>query len=88
MPQNFAMPGTKLQKRQKLRMLTSTIAGKRSARGWLSRGSTCILFKTLVGHESIKTTERYAHHCPSSLRPSVRAVDDYNNITTAEAVND
>ena len=43
---------------------------------------------TLAGHESIKTTQRYAHHCPSSLRPSVRAVDDYNNITTAEAVND
>ena len=52
------------------------------------QGIDLYTMKTLSGHESIKTTERYAHHCPSSLRPSVRAVDDYNNITTAEAVND
>lgn len=43
--------------------------------------------KTLAGHESIKITERYAHHCPSSLRPSVKALDDYYNTTTAEVVN-
>ncbi len=36
----------------------------------------------LLGHKSIKTTERYAHHCPKSLRPSVRALDDCYNFTT------
>ncbi len=31
--------------------------------------------KELLGHESIKTTERYAHHVPESLRPSVMFLD-------------
>jgi len=31
--------------------------------------------KELLGHESIKTTERYAHHYPESLRPSVMVLD-------------
>jgi len=30
----------------------------------------------LMGHKSIRTTERYAHHYPESLRPSVRALDE------------
>jgi len=29
-----------------------------------------------MGHESIKTTERYAHHYPESLRPSVMVLDE------------
>jgi integrase len=39
----------------------------------------------LMGHRSIKMTERYAHHCPASLTPSVKVLDDYYNFTTAEA---
>jgi len=31
--------------------------------------------KELMGHESIRTTERYAHHYPESLRPSVMVLD-------------
>lgn len=27
----------------------------------------------LMGHKSVRTNERYAHHYPESLRPSVRA---------------
>ena len=42
--------------------------------------------KELMGHESIKTTERYAHHYPESLRPSVMVLDtipDMKQIETA-----
>lgn len=37
--------------------------------------------KKLLGHRDIKTTQRYAHHFPESLRESVEALDgfgDYN----------
>jgi integrase len=33
--------------------------------------------KNMMGHKSIKTTERYAHHAPGSLRPAVVALDDF-----------
>ncbi len=33
--------------------------------------------KQLLGHKSIKMTERYAHHYPESLRPSIAALDGY-----------
>jgi site-specific recombinase XerD len=37
--------------------------------------------KQMMGHRSIKTTERYAHHAPESLRPSVRVLDEcYNRL--------
>jgi integrase len=38
-------------------------------------GVNLYAIKELLGHESIKTTERYAHHCPVSLRPSVMVLD-------------
>jgi integrase len=33
--------------------------------------------KNMMGHRSIKTTERYAHHAPESLRPAVGMLDDF-----------
>jgi site-specific recombinase XerD len=36
----------------------------------------------LLGHEDISTTQRYAHHCPDSLRSSVDALEKYYNFTT------
>lgn len=36
----------------------------------------------LLGHKDIRTTQRYAHHYPESLRPSVRALDDCYNFAT------
>lgn len=33
------------------------------------------IVKELLGHESIKTTERCAHLCPVNLRPSVMVLD-------------
>lgn len=41
----------------------------------------------LLGHERISTTERYAHHYPESLRPSISALDDCYNFATVEEGN-
>ena len=36
----------------------------------------------LLGHRSIKMTERYSHHYPESLRESIRALDEcYKSVT-------
>ncbi|HXX53063.1 MAG TPA: site-specific integrase [Thermodesulfovibrionales bacterium] len=40
--------------------------------------------KELMGHESIKTTERYAHHYPESLRPSVMVLDEVPDMEKME----
>ncbi len=42
--------------------------------------------KELMGHESIKTTERYAHHYPESLRPSVMVLDEVPDMKKLEAM--
>lgn len=40
----------------------------------------------LLGHKTIRMTERYAHHYPESLRPSINVLDDcYNSATVEEA---
>ncbi|MGO9613267.1 MAG: site-specific integrase [Dissulfurispiraceae bacterium] len=37
----------------------------------------------LIGHKSIKTTERYAHHCRQSLEAHVKALDScYGEVIT------
>ena len=36
----------------------------------------------LLGHSEISTTQRYAHHCPESLRHSVEILENYYNFTT------
>ena len=39
----------------------------------------------LLGHKDIKTTQRYAHHCPESLRDGVDILEvDYNLTTMAK----
>jgi site-specific recombinase XerD len=38
----------------------------------------------LLGHEDISTTQRYAHHCPDSLRSSVDALEKYYDFTTVD----
>ena len=39
----------------------------------------------LLGHQDIKMTQRYAHHCPDSLRDGVGILEvDYNMTTIAE----
>ncbi len=48
----------------------------------IQAGVDLYVVKNLLGHKSIKTTERYAHHYPESLRPSIRVLDDcYNSAT-------
>jgi site-specific recombinase XerD len=39
----------------------------------------------LLGHNDISTTQRYAHHCPESLRSSVDILTEYYNSTTVES---
>jgi site-specific recombinase XerD len=36
----------------------------------------------LLGHEDISTTQRYAHHCPESLRDGVEILESDYNLTT------
>lgn len=36
----------------------------------------------LMGHRTIRMTERYAHHTPESLKPAALALDNYYNFTT------
>jgi len=38
----------------------------------------------LLGHKDIKTTQRYAHHCPESLRDGVEILEVDYNLTTVE----
>ncbi len=33
----------------------------------------------LLGHEDIRMTQRYAHHCPESLRDGVEILESYYN---------
>ncbi len=42
--------------------------------------------KELMGHRTIKTTERYIHHYPADLRPCMKSLDDYysHNLVTPE----
>jgi len=38
----------------------------------------------LLGHKDIKMTQRYAHHCPDSLRDGVEALEVDCNLTSVE----
>jgi len=38
----------------------------------------------LLGHKDIRMTQRYAHHCPESLRDGVDILDSDYNMTTVE----
>jgi site-specific recombinase XerD len=40
--------------------------------------------KELLGHKSIKMTERYAHHNTESLKPAALALENYYNSTTVD----
>jgi integrase len=42
----------------------------------IQNGVDLYAVKQMMGHRSIKTTERYAHHYPESLRPTVKVLDD------------
>ncbi len=37
-----------------------------------------------LGHKDISTTQRYAHHCPDSLRDGVEILETDYNLTTVE----
>jgi len=49
-------------------------------------GTPLTVIKELMGHRTIKTTERYIHHYPADLRPNMKSLDDYyrHNLVTHE----
>jgi integrase len=47
-------------------------------------GVSLFTVQKLMGHKSISMTERYAHHCPESLRPAVMALNSYYNSATMQ----
>lgn len=51
-------------------------------------GVPLTVIKELMGHRTIKTTERYIHHYPADLRPSMKSLDEYysHNLVTDEKV--
>ncbi len=52
------------------------------------RGVDIYKISKILGHKNIKMTQRYAHHCPESLRSGVEALDfDYNLTTLKENAN-
>ncbi len=48
----------------------------------VQQGVDLYTVKNFAGHRSITTTERYAHHYPESLRPSVKALDNFYDDTS------
>ncbi len=48
------------------------------------RGVDIYKIAKLAGHEDIRMTQRYSHHCPESLRDGVKALEVDYNLTTIE----
>ncbi len=42
----------------------------------------------LLGHRNIKSTQRYAHHCPESLRSGVEILAQSDCVLTSVAKNE
>ncbi|MDE1888920.1 MAG: site-specific integrase [Planctomycetota bacterium] len=53
------------------------------------RGVDIYKISKLLGHQSITMTQRYAHHCPESLRDGIQVLEnpDYNLTTVVENRN-
>lgn len=46
------------------------------------RGYDIYKISKLLGHKDIRMTQRYAHHCPESLRDGIQMLDSDYNLTT------
>ncbi|MDN3510116.1 MAG: site-specific integrase [Candidatus Jettenia sp.] len=42
----------------------------------------------LLGHQDIRMTQRYSHHCPDSLRDGIQILEADYNLTTVEEKRD
>ena len=53
------------------------------------RGVDIYKISKLLGHHSVSMTQRYAHHCPESLRDGIQVLEhsDYNLTTVGENRN-
>ena len=54
---------------------------------WHRRGVDLYKISKLLGHKDIKTTQRYAHHCPDSLRDGVEILETDYVLTTVGVKN-
>ncbi len=48
------------------------------------KGVDLYMISKLLGHEDIRMTQRYSHHCPESLRAGVSVLESDYNLTTME----
>ncbi|MBM4065225.1 MAG: site-specific integrase [Planctomycetes bacterium] len=48
------------------------------------RGIDIYKISKLLGHHSIEMTQRYAHHCPDSLKDGVQILEVGHNLVTVE----
>ena len=46
------------------------------------RGIDIYKISKLLGHKDIRMTQRYAHHCPESLRDGVQVLEVGHNLVT------
>ena len=52
---------------------------------WLAqRGVDIYKISKLLGHQDIRMMQRYAHHCPESLRMAIQAMEASDNLVTIE----
>ncbi|MCR4320966.1 MAG: tyrosine-type recombinase/integrase [Candidatus Brocadiaceae bacterium] len=52
------------------------------------RGIDIYKISKLLGHQDIRMTQRYSHHCPDSLRDGVQILEADYNLTTVEGKRD
>ncbi len=52
------------------------------------RGIDIYKISRLLGHQDIRMTQRYSHHCPDSLRDGVQILEADYNLTTVEGKRD
>ena len=52
------------------------------------RGIDIYKISKLLGHQDIRMTQRYSHHCPESLRDGVQILEADYNLTTVGGKRD
>ncbi|MBM4053748.1 MAG: site-specific integrase [Planctomycetes bacterium] len=50
----------------------------------VQRGIHLYKISKLLGHHSIEMTQRYAHHCPDSLKEGVQILESGHNLVTVD----
>ncbi len=96
----FSSTGTKID-RHNLRRAFNIALGKAGIQGFhfhdlrhtfatrlAQKGIDIYKISKLLGHQDIRITQRYSHHCPDSLRDGVQILEADYNLTTVEEKRD